>query len=978
MSIFEKFKSPDTDAKPMLRWWFPDAGADPERVASQVREIYEGGFGGVEVALVPQYTSFDAAEYGWGTHRWRNLMKVILKAARELPEHFKVDFTITAHWPPALNTICPNDDAHGQTIVCAWQKLGSANPDVLPLPMPETRTNDSDAGDAADYIFADTFVALTVGKVHSVDGNKVALYWDSMQDFSHMVTPVIDPSTGQAKWTPAGIPEHETKFGDWPKLRDRQYYYQVDGNVLPTSGNESSEIGPGDWLLFAFYRRGTGQSLSGREMEAFQLWLPMSPKMYAVNYYNRAGTEAIINFWEENLLCDEELVSLMRENKGAIFEDSIESAGIWAPELPKRFKERNGYSLAPYLPFIALRPKQASFFRVENTDIVAVSDNGNHLRVMEDYNKTLGDMYLENHLKPLIEWTKSFGYEYRAQSYGGEDIETCEAALVLDIAEGESLGFGDDYDNFRNIAGGVHITGRKFVSDEICADLLKAYGLTWQSAADTFNRNFAAEANRGVIHGAAYDMEISGKNNHWPGWHAFQFAFADPWGRRHPYWERVNNFTRYVSRTQAVLQNGTAKVDLLIYEKSRVTGRPCLTELLDRGYTYDVCGNGAILHPNSIVGPNGRLAESGPAYGAVIVRQADTMPVEVAKKLHSFAEKGLPVILLECVPGAVTGYDSDGSKDARLREIIKDLCGLPKVKIVKTSQELVPALKALGVEPALSYAAPGVLNVRRVEEDKSEFYFIFNSSREERVIPIDRRKNLNAYILDAWTGEVFVLNAEKLDLYPGEAKILVKTHADMGAGLRNYPSLSREVMQLDDWHLLIESWGPGGDEKDPQKPRKTLLPIGLVKLLPWDEMPVSAELIKKDGAGSMENVSGIGSYKKIFTLDKVSPMALVMEGGDDMILSVTVNGVPQPAADQSTRMVRLRNCLRVGENAIEIRIASTLKRRVLVENPFFSPDFAAKMFAGMPDPGPPAHAAHDDSPANRYGLIKVTLRELIY
>ena len=37
-------------------------------------------------------------------------MKKILKAANTIEGGFKVDFTITPHWPPISNTIDPNDD----------------------------------------------------------------------------------------------------------------------------------------------------------------------------------------------------------------------------------------------------------------------------------------------------------------------------------------------------------------------------------------------------------------------------------------------------------------------------------------------------------------------------------------------------------------------------------------------------------------------------------------------------------------------------------------------------------------------------------------------------------------------------------------------------------------------------------------------------------------------------------------------------
>ena len=76
--------------------------------------------------------------------------------------------------------------------------------------------------------------------------------------------------------------------------------------------------------------------------------------------------------------------------------------------------------------------------------------------LVDDYYTTLNDLYLRDHVGRLTAWTHTFGYKYRAQSYGG-DVNTAAASCVLDVAEGESLGFGEMREFFRNISGGVHI-----------------------------------------------------------------------------------------------------------------------------------------------------------------------------------------------------------------------------------------------------------------------------------------------------------------------------------------------------------------------------------------------------------------------------------------------------------------------------------------------------------------------------------------
>ena len=245
--------------------------------------------------------------------------------------------------------------------------------------------------------------------------------------------------------------------------------------------------------------------------------------MYATDYYSTEGTDAIIGVWEKNILDDAEIRDLMGKIDGAIFEDSIELACAtipWTNRFAEEFKAFRGYDILPFLPVLQSLKGSGEQFLVD-TRIEKL--------LVDDYYTTLNDLYLRDHVGRLTAWTHTFGYKYRAQSYGG-DVNTAAASCVLDVAEGESLGFGEMREFFRNISGGVHMANRKYLSDEILADLGKGYALDWKSAAATLNSNWAAGVNRAIIHGMSYETEVSGKYSQWPGWHAFQSMFADPWG----------------------------------------------------------------------------------------------------------------------------------------------------------------------------------------------------------------------------------------------------------------------------------------------------------------------------------------------------------------------------------------------------------------------------------------------------------------
>ena len=210
-------------------------------------------------------------------------------------------------------------------------------------------------------------------------GEKYILSDASLTDVSRFVR-TLD------KTTPAGIAPEETKFGSKPKLADTQHYYEIDLDAaeIPTGQGEGWEIG--DWLLFTYFTRGTGQTLSGRSMPMFHLHLPMADKMYATDYYCTEGTDAIIDVWEKNILDDAEIRNLMGKIDGAIFEDSIELACAtipWTNRFAEEFRSMRGYDVLPYLPILqSLKGSPWKF----------LTDKGIERLLVDDYYTTLNDL----------------------------------------------------------------------------------------------------------------------------------------------------------------------------------------------------------------------------------------------------------------------------------------------------------------------------------------------------------------------------------------------------------------------------------------------------------------------------------------------------------------------------------------------------------------------------------------------------------
>ena len=64
------------------------------------------------------------------------------------------------------------------------------------------------------------------------------------------------------------------------------------------------------------------------------------------------------------------------------------------------------------------------------------------------------------------------------------------------------------------------------------------------------------------------------------------------WNQRQIYWEDVDSIADFMSRNQALLQNGTAKVDVALLNDTSssfsILSGNCMQGLLDNGYSYNI------------------------------------------------------------------------------------------------------------------------------------------------------------------------------------------------------------------------------------------------------------------------------------------------------------------------------------------------------------------------------------------------------
>lgn len=548
----------------------------------------------------------------------------------------------------------------------------------------------------------------------------------------------------------------------------------------------------GDWVLLSYWRRGSGQQPESGPHT--------SPAAYVVDHFAAAGTAAVTGHWDRHVLTPT-LRRLLRVAGGAFFEDSVEleTDGLtWTSALPEAFEKHTGRPLLPYLPVIVLdRGNQVFAFGAESTR-----------QIRHDFWETVSLLFNRHHLGALRDWAHGLGMELRSQPYGLQ-TDAIASAAVLDIPEGESLGF-KNLDDYRCLAGGRDMAGHTVLSCEAGAYNGSAYSTTWDRFLRTMGGAYADGVNQTVLHGFSY---ATAPKVNWPGFAAFSPyngapGYGESWGPRQPTWTHVPDVAGYLARVHQVLQTGKARADVAVFRQTGYTatgiGASWFTSTgVPLGWTHQFLSGPLLRLPSATVS-GGRLAPGGPAYKALFVEgdffsaSAPTLAPDDARALLALAREGLPVVLLGDFDRPVTpGVPEDGATE-ELTALLGQLLALPNVLRITDKTAVGDTLAELGVTPDVRHAVPStLLNAHRADTE-ADFYYFCNGKHAETVKPavalIDHdvtvrrtargssRATAVPYLLDPWSGSVtragaYTRNGDdftlRLRLQPGQSRIVV-------------------------------------------------------------------------------------------------------------------------------------------------------------------------------------------------------------
>lgn len=744
--------------------------------------------------------------------------------------------------------------------------------------------------------------------------------------------------------------------------------------------------GDGCYNLFFFWLHGTGQTAG-----------PSVSTSYSINYMDKYGAEAFIDYWNKYVLTEDLRKTISENPRAMMYMDSLELTAfgkggqLWGYHFIEAFRRARGYDITPYLPFVVI---DSGIMLPVLTYHFYMQDEVKNERILNDLYQTMTECYMENMLKPIQAWLHSVGMTLRSEVAYGLPLEVSQSSKYVDGLETESLEFASQIESYRNLSGPAHIYNKIYSSET--GATRRNYMMGMEFYTQIIYTQFAAGVSRTVMHGYS-SICGSDESTYWPGHEGMWPLYSERFGCRQPAYRHYNDWANAMARYQYLIRRGKPRVDLgilrldynlnnLLYKEDELeqyTNRLMRAdegmywkdmELQHAGYTWDYFAPQLLEEPFTSF-KNGELYHDGPGYHALVIYQ-EYMPVTSARKLLALAKEGLNVVFVngvtETIRPKTTKYHKKAASlspflaesDEALHKVVEEIKALPNVLETDVQAETIECLRKLGVKPRASFSASNkniLMFMNETEEDTSLFvYNMLYTEKTPTTVTIEIAGEGKPYIADCWNAELHSINSIYVDgrtcvtltLKPGEATMILLDRSS-----ENWIEPTKKtygtVLPLKRWDLVVEDWNEGDKKTITEdrglgivtnevyyETRKTLLYVGNVELKPWREYAVVGQ-----------SVSGVGTYRTKVSL----PMDWSERDGAELHIGSTngntaavyINGKKARAVDFNKRIIDISEFLVAGENEIKVEVSSTLTNRLLSRDYYiFSNDYSKRLALG--------------------------------
>lgn len=931
-------QDPPIEFRPELRWWLAEGLHTDRTLRFEIDAAHRLGFGGMEFLAMDEQ-AIDHGRYGWGSEEWVHDSQIVVEETTA--RGMSVSFTSGTNWSNAnLPTIDPDHPA-------AARELNVAVEDVHP-------------GEGRDGALPRIELDAERGE-SLLPGHRIA---PKTQEFVAVVAaPVVEPGSDGA----APVLDADAVVDLTSRV--------VDGALSWAPDDDRT------WRLFVFWSHGTGQTAS-----------PSASVNYTVNYLDRAGVDAVIDYWGSTVLTPELRALIAGNPRAQMYMDSLElttwgDGGLfWGASVAREFRERRGYDITPWLPFLTrsvLLMASATTYHYQPTDAQRTTVE----KVRHDYVETLTDLYIENMLRPFAAFLHENGILLRSEISYGLPFELSRPGPEVDGIETESLEFGSQIDAYRLLGGPAHLFGKQYSSET--GATTRNHMLDHRFYDQIIATQLAAGITKTVLHGWASTAGAEGATE-WPGHEGMWPGFSERFDLRQPASEFYPQWNKAIGRVQYLLRQGRPRIDVGILRTDHfvdnMSGMFFLGEdgsripdevaygtmwmrdranhwwqdlgMQDVGWSYEFF-DGSLLQRDEVSFADGLVQPDGPGYQALIVYQ-EALNADVARLLLDWARAGLRVLIVngarelkllmtgehilnERAASRTPGLDG---RDDELAATMAELRALPTVAEVDDPAETVAALRGLGVTGRAEFTSENrnVLGYLREEGDLLHVYlydFLYETG-EDTVVEVALPGVGTPYRIDPWSGTLTEHRGVRLDgdrtlvsvaLAPGEIALLTVDRSRRPS--ESAPASRSTVQEVEGWSITVESWDAGENELIVEDrglgyESREVRPTTAVTTIAVDgaQLRPWTEL-----AGVGPEVSGVAEYRAEVVLDRAA------EPGERLLLdlgstagglgAVTVNDGEARGFDTSRPVVDITDVARAGRNTIAVRVASSLNNRLI-------------------------------------------------
>ncbi len=741
-ALYEVFRNPPADARPMVRWWWNGNCVEADEIRRELAVMKKAGIGGVEINSIAMPEHAGACSTGslqWAGKAWSSMVRTASEEA--VKQGMISDLIVGSGWPFGGRFLKEDE---------IMQRVGIRK----------------------QLVKANSTLNIDIKKYLGFESHHLPGTTDD-----HVTS---DVDLVSVKLIPRPVTSLDEVVDITREVKDNRLVYAVDNRnyvlvfvYLERNFNKVTLGSPGaDGPIMDHYKH-----------EAVMDYLN---RLKAIEEATGLSLQQLIRA----LFCDS--IELSGSN--------------WTDDMAQEFQVRNGYSVMPYLPFVIQPPGKRNRYEASPAmadTLKRVQYDFYHTIIdlfLERFTMQFQEFCSDNGVLCRYQAYGTPYYMGLFQGYMIPDIPESNSWIysgARDEAGTDEYTWvqGHGYMLWNKAASSAsHVMGRKITSCEAMTNTQGVFRTSLETVKQSDDMNFITGVNHSVLHGFNYSPPEAG----FPGWVRFGSYFSE----QNSWWKYFPRWTGYNARLSSLFQHSKPVADIAVLSRLRDLwgevgpDRPPLNmepwyyarlwePISNLGSSCDYIHQ-TILEDAKVEGTELQCGKMH--YKVLLLSGVESLTPKAALKLQEFAGAGGTIVFIGKTPHRSLSLKDASTNDTIVRKAVEAALhaghviqmaapGEPE-DLIDWTREM---LERTGTGPQVKISDPvSHLYCMKQYHGETEIFFFANSHRK-RAVEFDatfdtpRKK---PYIWLPETGERFALSFKErnkihLKLEPLESALIV-------------------------------------------------------------------------------------------------------------------------------------------------------------------------------------------------------------